>query len=215
MLERKFKYYSLWITLICIGSFILQLLIPGFTDAFMLTENALTHPWQFITAVFLHANLGHLVYNLFALVIFGLILEKLIGSNKFLILFLFSGIIANLISFSWYPNALGASGAIMGVIGALAVIRPLMIVWTFGMIMPMFVVAIIWMAGSLLGIFGFGDPTTGYLAHLSGIFIGILYGFFIRLRIKTFKENNSYFFKRKIKIPENVMRKWEWVYFGK
>jgi hypothetical protein len=207
-MENNIKFLSLWLCLICVLVFIIQLLIPGFTELFFLSEHALFMPWQFITAILLHGSLTHLLYNLFALFLFGLILERLIGSKKFLWLFLISGFLANLISFFWYPNALGASGAIMAVLGTVAVLRPMMVVWAFSMPMPMFVLAIIWVVGSVLGIYGFGDQGTGYLAHLSGIFIGILYGLFLRLKHKTQKEN-SIMFKSKITIPEEDIRRWE------
>lgn len=207
-MEKPIKFLSLWFCLICIIVFVIQLLIPDFTDLFYLSENAWKMPWQFITAVFLHGSITHLLYNLFALFLFGIILEKLIGSKKFFWLFLFSGLFANIISFFWFPNALGASGAIMAVLGTLAVLRPMMVVWAFNMPMPMFILAIIWVAGSVLGLFGFGDSGVGHLAHLSGIFLGILYGLFLRLKHKTQKEN-SIIFERKILIPEEDMRKWE------
>ena len=202
---KKQKFYFLWISIICIILFILQITISGFTDLFKLSENALTMPWQFVTAIFLHGSLTHLVYNLFALIIFGIILESTIGSKKFLSIFLVGGIIANIISFIWYPNALGASGGIMAIMGCLAILRPTMAVWAFGMILPMFIVAILWVTGSVIGIFGFGDQGTGHLAHLLGLIVGILYGIYLRISSKKLKTG----YQRKIKIPESSMRNWE------
>ena len=183
---------TFWLAGICIIIFILQNIIPGLTDNFMLTSSALTSPWQFLTAIFLHGSITHLFYNLFALILFGFILERIIGSKKFLFLFLVSGILANIISFSFYPSSLGASGAIMAIIGTLAILRPTMIVWTFNLPMPMAIAAIIWIAGSIMGVFGFGDQSVGYIAHLTGLTIGILYGIFLRIRYpqkKIIKEN--------------------------
>jgi len=214
-MAEKFRFCALWLSLLCIIVFVLQLVIPSFTKNFMLTSNALAQPWQFLTAVFLHGSVVHLLYNLFALILFGLMLEKFIGGRRFLILFFVSGILANIISFYWYPNALGASGAIMAVIGVVAVLQPMMTVWAFNLPMPMFIAAIIWVAGSVLGIFGFGDQGTGYLAHLSGIFIGLLYGFYVRLRAKKRMQSNSISFERKIVIPEDQIRNWERYHFGK
>jgi uncharacterized protein len=210
--KPKQKFYFLWITAICILTYILQITITGFTKQFMLTEAALSKPWQFLTAVFLHGSTMHLAYNLFALIIFGLILEQVIGSKKFLAIYLISGILANIISFYWYPNALGASGAIMAVLGTLAILKPMMSVWAFGMIIPMFIAAILWAGGAVLGIFGFGDQGTGHLAHLSGLVIGLVYGIYLRF-IKTRKSNknlnNSYSHKIKLEIPEQYARQWE------
>ena len=210
---EKFKFYSLWLCLACVLVFLLQIWIPLFTQTFILSQDALVKPWQFLSAIFLHGSLTHLLYNIFALFIFGLILERTIGSRKFVLLFLVSGVLANLFSFYFYPNSLGASGAIMALIGCLAVLRPMMAVFSFGIILPMFAVAIIWIIGSFLGIFGFGDQGVGYIAHLSGLFIGVLYGFFLRLKNK--QNNSSVYTSRRIVIPEDTMRSWERVYFGK
>jgi membrane associated rhomboid family serine protease len=211
---EKFRFYSLWLCLLCVVVFLLQIWIPLFTQTFILSQDALIKPWQFLSAIFLHGSLMHLLYNIFALFIFGLILERTIGSKKFVLLFLVSGILANIFTFYFYPNSLGASGAIMALIGCLAVLRPMMAVFSFGIILPMFAVAIIWIIGSFLGIFGFGDQGIGYIAHLSGLFIGVLYGFFLRLKYK--RENSSvYSSRRRIVIPEDTMRSWERVYMGK
>lgn len=206
MKKNKQRFYFLWLTLIIIAVFILQLSIKPFTELFMLSENALTMPWQFITAIFLHGGAVHLIYNLFALLIFGLILEQLIGSRRFLALFFAAGIIANIISFFWYPNALGASGAIMGIIGCLAILRPMMSVWAFGMILPMFIVAILWITGSIMGMAGFGSQGVGHLAHLLGILTGLSYGIWLKIRSK---KNKRLVYMRQIRIPETTARNWE------
>lgn len=84
----KNRYFSIGIALICIIVFIFQQIIPGLTDVLLLNKNAVSGEiWRFLTSIFLHANLSHLVLNLFALIMFGLILEKLIGSKRFLIIY--------------------------------------------------------------------------------------------------------------------------------
>jgi hypothetical protein len=211
------RYFTFWISLVLVVVFILQLLIPGLTETFYLTSGALSSPWQFITAIFLHGGVAHLVYNLFALILFGFILESLIGSKRFLILYLVAGIFANLISFMFYPSSLGASGAIMAIIGCLAVLKPMMTVWAFSLPMPMFVLAIIWVVGSIMGVFGLGDSGTGHIAHLSGIVVGLLYGLFLRFR-KQRKDNGGNYqisYQRKIDLPEDYMQAWENHHFRK
>lgn len=180
-MDQKIKFYSLWLSLICVIVFVFQNIFLSFTDNFMLTSIALVRPWQFLTAIFLHGSIAHLFYNLFALILFGFILEKIIGSRRFLLLFLISGILANLVSFLFYPSSLGASGAIMAVLGTLAILRPGMTVWAFNLPMPMFLAAILWAGGSLMGIFGFGDQSIGHIAHLSGLVVGIVYGLILRI----------------------------------
>jgi len=84
--------------------------------------------WRFVSAIFLHDGIIHLIYNLFALALFGFILEKLIGSKRFLIVFFASGIIANLIAVNFYNSSLGVSGAIYGILGCLVILKPLMMI---------------------------------------------------------------------------------------
>lgn len=182
---KKIKFYSLWLAFIIIAIFILQNLpgIPGFTETFVLNNKSLTNYqyYRFLTAIFLHGSITHLLFNLFALLFFGLILEKLVGSNKFIFIFLFSGIIANIISVNFYTSSLGASGAIYGIMGAISIIRPFMMVWAFGLILPMFLASILWVTADVLRTLGiFGPTNIGSIAHLSGIAIGILLGFLFR-----------------------------------
>ncbi|MAG07577.1 hypothetical protein CMI46_02070 [Candidatus Pacearchaeota archaeon] len=200
----KMKFYVLWIALGLIIVFLLQTFFDIVTDVFILSEVSWTQPWRFVSAVFLHGSFAHLLSNLFALVFFGIILEKLVGSKKFLGIFLISGILANVVAINFYPNSLGASGAIMGIIGALAIIRPLMMVWAFGMILPMAVAAVFWILIDAIGIFI--PDNVGNIAHLSGVFFGVVFGI-------IFRYNNSS--KRKkhiVEVPEHILRRWETLY---
>jgi len=207
-MAKQFKFYFLWLSAICIVMFILQNLpgIPGFTSWFVLNNKAVYNYeiWRFVSSIFLHGSIIHLIYNLFALLFFGVLLEKLIGSKRFLVLFFVSGIIANLISVWFYPSSLGASGAIYGILGVLMVLKPMMMVWAFGLILPMFIAGILWIIGGVIGIFI--PSNTGHIAHLSGIGIGILFGIFLFIR-KRKKKNIV------LEIPDNYMRVWEDKYF--
>jgi len=70
------KYFTFWLAGLCVLFFLLQLLIPTFTDSFVLNQQAFLQPWRFLSSIFLHGSLIHLVYNMFALLMFGFILEK-------------------------------------------------------------------------------------------------------------------------------------------
>ncbi len=179
-MKHKFRFYALKFCLLMIIVFILQQ-ISGFTELFVLNGKALySHEyWRFLTAIFLHGSLVHLLYNLFALALFGSILEKFAGGKKFLLVFFLSGIFANIVAVNFYDSSLGASGAIYGILGALTILRPLMIVWAFGLPMPMFIAAILWTIGAVLGIFM--PSNIGHIAHLSGIIIGVLAGIILRV----------------------------------
>ncbi|MEK6890532.1 MAG: rhomboid family intramembrane serine protease [Nanoarchaeota archaeon] len=201
----KIKFYTLWIALVLILFFGIQAIFPGFENALILDQHSFSEPWKFVTSMFLHGSLIHLLSNLFALIFFGFALEKTIGSEKFLGVYLVSGVLANLISVNFYPSSLGASGAIMGIIGCLAIIRPMMNVWSFGMILPMFAAAIVWVFVDAIGIFI--PSNTGHIAHLSGIAFGIIFGVFFRIKNPTPKAH-------KVRVPEHLMRRWETLYMG-
>ena len=204
---ERYKFYAFWLSGIIIAVFILQMIIPSFTEAFVLNSNAVPQIWRFLSAVFLHGGLGHLVYNLFALLFFGSIVERVIGSKRFLWVFFITGIFANLVSVNFYSSSLGASGAIFGVIGALVVLRPGMTVWAFGLPMPMIVAGFLWMGGDLIGAVGYlsGNPlsNTGNIAHLSGMVLGIIFGSFYRNPAEKRSRRPT------VVIDERSMRDWE------
>lgn len=178
----KFNYYAIKLSVIIIIIFILQKLIQGFTDLFILnTSLVLERPYTLITSIFLHSNIGHLLYNLLALALFGSILEKLI-EHKFVTLFFISGLLASVTSLFFYSNVLGASGAIFGILGTLTYLKPKMSVWAFGMPMPMIVAAIIWAFLDVVGVFA-PNTETAHFAHLTGLFVGLIFGIFIKKKI--------------------------------
>jgi uncharacterized protein len=202
----KLKFFTLWIALVLVLMFILQSFVTGFTDFFLLNESSWIQPWRFFTSMFLHGSLLHLVSNLFALLLFGLILESIIGSNRFLGIYLVSGILANLIAVNFYSSSLGASGAIMGIIGALAIIKPFMTVWAFGMILPMSVAAVLWIILDAIGIFI--PSNVGHIAHLSGIVSGVIFGLIYRFNHDTRRKRHM------VEVPEHILRRWETLYMG-
>lgn len=203
---EKMKFYALWIALVLIIIFILQTFISGFTEIFILNEKSWSQPWRFVTSIFLHGGFGHLISNLFALLFFGLILEKLVGGKKFLLIYFISGILANLIAINFYSSSLGASGAIMGIIGAITIIRPMMTVWAFGMILPMSIAAVFWVLFDAVGVFI--PDNVGHMAHLSGILFGAIFGAVFRYNNSTERK------KHMIEVPEHILRRWETLYMG-
>jgi len=120
--------------------------------------------------------------NMFILILFGIVLEKNIGSVNFFIVYLVSGLIGNLTQAFFLDGGIviGASGALFGILGSLMMREPLLKVRVFGFFQIPIIV--------LLGVFfffvliqdlwtGFAIPSTfiqGDLAHIIGIFIGIL-----------------------------------------
>src|SRR5574344_626217 len=86
--------------------------------------------WQLFTYMFVHANMSHLFFNMLALVMFGMMLERQLGSKEFLLFYLLSGFLCGVISFLIYQIAgtnvvlLGASGAIYAMLFLFAVMFP-------------------------------------------------------------------------------------------
>jgi rhomboid protease GluP len=79
--------------------------------------------WRFVTPIFLHIGLLHLVFNNYALWIVGPQVEKLYGGARFLVLYLLTGIAGVAASYWYHPYTLsaGASGALFGLFGVLFV----------------------------------------------------------------------------------------------
>jgi len=77
--------------------------------------------WRLVTSMFLHGNLLHLAFNMFALWQVGQLVERIFGSARFVALYMAAGICGSLASVLWNPfaSSVGASGAIFGIIGGL------------------------------------------------------------------------------------------------
>ncbi len=114
--------------------FFLEILGDTENAVFMMEYGAIFPPyiiergeyWRLMTATFMHFGLSHLLNNMVLLGSAGQILERAMGKSKFLLLYLISGIGGSALSFGQmvyshdYKVAAGASGAIFGIIGALA-----------------------------------------------------------------------------------------------
>ncbi|RDJ00459.1 rhomboid family intramembrane serine protease [Dyella solisilvae] len=77
--------------------------------------------WRLFTATFIHFGIIHLALNMLALYQNGRTIERLFGSSRFLLLYVFAGLAGSLASLLWNPmvNGAGASGAIFGIFGGL------------------------------------------------------------------------------------------------
>jgi len=182
--------------------YILEVVLgDNFTKSFILVSSDIfARPWILVTSMFLHANVNHLFFNMYALFIFGPLLEQRIGVKRFLSIYIFSGIIAAIISSYFYPIALGASGAIMGIIGVLIILMPdLKLLLFFIIPMPLWFAGIIY---ALTDIFGIFFPSgVGNIAHLVGLACGLLYGLYIK---KQKKEFDKKFAKKKHLKSEDI-----------
>src|SRR3989338_7234722 len=157
MFKENFRYSTIGLCIVVFIIFILQTTIGGFTDSYnLIGPEAFSRPWILVTSIFLHGGLEHLMYNLFALALFGIILENIIGTKKFMLLFFISGIL-----------------------GALALLRPNMTIWIYFMPMPMYLAGIVYLIINFFGAY-LGIGNTGYIAHLSGLVVGAYFGYSYR-----------------------------------
>jgi membrane associated rhomboid family serine protease len=132
--------------------------------------------WRFLTPVFLHVNALHLILNMANFVFLGMYLERLFGHIRFLLVYLLGGIISCIASFLFSPDALsvGASGAILGLVGAYAAFvlvhrRAMAGGGLFAIIILIIVISI------NLGI-GFVIPNVDNAAHIGGLVGGFVLG---------------------------------------
>lgn len=135
---------------------------------------------RLITSGFLHINWMHLIFNMLSLYAFSSILEFSLGGVKFLIIYMASLIGGDLLSLLIHKNhgdysAVGASGAVCGVIFASIAIFPGMGVGFFGLpfSIPGWLYGILYVGYSIYGIRSAKD-NIGHDAHLGGALIGML-----------------------------------------
>jgi membrane associated rhomboid family serine protease len=156
---------------------------------FLVSWTALTEGrvWVLLTAVFSHNMLWHLLINMFVLNSFGSLLEQMMGRVRFLLFFLSAGIISSLchalvsllILHDADLPALGASGAIAGLVLLFALIFPKEKLLLFGIIpLPALWGALAFVALDIWGLIaqseGGGLPI-GHGAHLGGALTGVIY----------------------------------------
>ena len=173
----KPRYYSLVLVGVCFAVFVLQLIFPVLNSLHLNSSEVLRQPWTIVTHMFLHGGVTHFLYNMFALALFGIILEKIIGTKRFLIIYFSAGLASALASIFFYDATLGASGAIFGILGCLAVLRPRMTVWVAYIPMPMAAAAVVWGLGDLLGMFAPGN--VAHAAHIAGLVFGVAAGAYL------------------------------------
>ena len=146
--------------------------------------------YRLISSAFVHANLAHLLFNMYALWIIGMQLESFIGKWRFLVVYLFSAICGSLLSVVITPNALsvGASGAIFGLLGALLYFgyhyRIYLGTVIKSQIIPLIVINLV---------LGFLVPGIDNAAHIGGLIGGALMmiGVGVKYKSSTFEKVNG------------------------
>ncbi len=200
MIRRQSKL-SITLTIVMINAaffFIVFPLIafyPNLLEFFALVPaNVLSgkYLWTIITSMFMHGGVLHIFANMMSLFFLGGFLERLIGKNRFLGIYFVSGIVAALffiiesyITGELNVPAVGASGAIFGLAGMLAVLTPRLPVYIMfiPIAMPMWLGVIFIMFGLWAISVAAGLPI-GNTAHLGGLVTGLIYAFYLRTKYK-------------------------------
>lgn len=163
----------------------LGLSFMGMTEdpAFMMEHGAMYVPYlmngeryyTLITSMFLHFGFSHLMNNMVMLLVIGYSLEPEIGKIRFLLIYLGSGLMGNLVS-AWfdvsqgsYAVSAGASGAIFGIVGALLYVA----IRNHGRVGEISTRGLVLMAGLSL-YYGFTAQGVDNAAHIGGLISGFL-----------------------------------------
>ncbi len=150
--------------------------------------------WTFVTSMFMHGGFFHLFVNMFSMLFVGNLVERILGSRRFLYFYLISGLFAGalfvlsglIFSADLQTYAVGASGALFGLIGLLMLVTPNLPVYIMFIPIPIklkfaapIMLAALWLISLL------GNVPIGNVAHLGGLLIGLAYGFYLRKKYKN------------------------------
>jgi membrane associated rhomboid family serine protease len=186
----KFPWVTVTLILVNVGVFVWFMVHPEGMDSHMLTpakliSAPLSNSYTLITSMFLHGNIFHILGNMYFLFIFGDNVEERIGVTTFIIFYLAAGIVANLLHvlITSHPEipALGASGAISGVMGGYLVLYPHATIRThavkygipFVIRWPVYLYFAIWFIGLLLMSVVYEVRGVAWDAHISGFVFGV------------------------------------------
>ncbi|MEO9885573.1 MAG: rhomboid family intramembrane serine protease [Balneola sp.] len=134
-------------------------------------------PWQLVTYMFLHADLYHIFFNLFALWIFGQALEQLWGTKRFLMYYFLTGIGAGIIQlFVSSGSTIGASGAVFGILLGFGMMYPDRKIMLLFPPIPIKAKYFVGFYGALELFNGLTrvDSGVAHFAHLGGLLVGFI-----------------------------------------
>jgi membrane associated rhomboid family serine protease len=144
--------------------------------------------------MFVHGGISHILFNMFALFIFGTQVERYMGSSEFLLFYFVTGTLAGVFSFfaylltgSYYVWLMGASGAVFAVELAYAVLFPNSIIYIWGILpirAPIMVLG--FTALELFSSIFRTNSGVAHLTHLAGFGFAWLY-FVVRFGINPWK----------------------------
>lgn len=176
------------------------------------------HVYQLITYMFSHAEFGHLFFNMFALFMFGGVIERTWGTKRYLTYYLITGIGAGLIQLlichfqSIHSVTIGASGSVFGLLLAFGMLFPNTPLYLMFIPIPIKAKYMVIGYGLLEFFFGIYNRTgdnVAHFAHLGGMLFGIILILYWRkkgydhynynYRSSSFWDKIKKFFKKKPK----------------
>jgi membrane associated rhomboid family serine protease len=191
--SSRFPVGLKWLLIANVGIFIIRWILSAssagaFLQNFDLVPGEVVHRfavWQLVTYMFLHSGIGHILWNMLALWMFGAELERLWGTRRFLRFYFTCGILAGvtvvvcayLFGGVWLPT-LGSSGAIYGILVAYGLMFPDQTI-LFSFLIPMkskyFVMiigGIVFLQSYMAAVGGQQGSNIAVMAHLGGLVAG-------------------------------------------
>jgi len=154
--------------------------------------------WTFVTSMFMHVNFFHLFVNMFSLFFIGSLVERILGRKRYFYFYMVSGLFAGLFfvlsSLAFAADfdtfAVGASGALFGLVGLLVLLTPNLPVFVMFIPIPIKmkyagpgILIVLWLISVA------GDIPIGNTAHFGGLLAGLVYGLYLK---KKYKRKTEY-----------------------
>ena len=144
---------------------------------FSLTNLQAGRVWTLITAIFVHANILHLLGNMIFLYVFGNTLEGVADSKRMLLAFFLGGILSFLLSILFFPSDatfVGASAAIFTLTAVVMLLKPLR--FSFLLLMPVGLVAVLYFLYNAVAVYTHLQSDVAYISHIIGFTLGLPLG---------------------------------------
>jgi len=150
--------------------------------------------WTFLTSMFMHGGFFHLFANMFSLFFIGSLVERILGPKRYTSFYLISGLFAGIffvlssMIFNSDLNtfAVGASGALFGLVGLLMLLTPNLPVYIMFIPIPIKmkyaapgILVLLWLISIA------GNVPIGNTAHLGGLVCGLVYGIYLKSKYKN------------------------------
>lgn len=182
VLQINLGKYTIGLIILNVIIFAIISLYPNLIELLAMSRVFMFNPWRWISSMFVHFGLTHLLFNMLSLFLFGNIIEKKFGPKLFLIAYLGSGLLGNMgfLLFS-QPTTFGAgaSGAIFGIIGAATLMFPNLVLWINFIPLPLKIAGPLMALGEFILMLGLPDGIA-HSAHLFGFIFGVAAALYVR-----------------------------------